>query len=360
MTEMAETTETAEALVAAVAARYLRADHVRCHADGRRVEGLDFDGEARLVPGGWRVEVRTHGAAPWDEYVDWDSRLPEKTAAFRLARLCERAHAHLAERREIADAEQMLRSSLRHGAPTDAERPTWANSSWEENYSRDRTRVTARIQFGPFMLERVLTAHHYAPPVWAWSRIRLTALMGLVATKSPWWTWAARQVAEGTIPAALLAAAFEAGRQYVSQPGDHITGWYEAVTMVWRVEAARQWAERIPASGPGDPGWGDMPDPIEIGGRGDDALLAPAEFDAAAAWAQTAAAFPRLRVYLVDHAPTGTVRAIATTTQERAAELAGTEDVGWEIPSYLPRDEQRRLARALTGAPTIQVLRSCA
>lgn len=353
---MTEMTETAEALVAATAARFLRADHVRCHAAGRRVEGLDFDGEARLAPGGWRVEVRTHGAAPWDEYVDWDSRLPEETAAFRLARLCERAHAHMAERREVADAEQMLRAALRHGAPTDAERPTWADSSWEEDYARDRTRVTARLQFGPFMLERVLTARHDAPPVWAWSRIRLTALMGLIATKSPWWTWAALQVAEGTIPAALLADAFKAGRHYVSQPGDHITGWWEAATMVRRVEAARQWAERIPASGPGDPDCGDMPDPIEIGGHGDNALLAPAEFDVAAAWAQTAAAFPRLRVHLVEHPPTATVRAIATTTLERAAELAGTEDVGWEIPAYLPRAEQKRLAAALTGAPTTQVM----
>lgn len=352
---MTETTEEREAAVAETAAGFLRADHVRCHAAGRRVEGLDFDGEARLDPGGWRVEVRTHGAAPWDEYIDWDSRLPEETAAFRLARLCERAHHHMVERREVADAEQRLRAALRHGAPTDAERPTWADSSWEEEYSRDRTRVTARIQFGPFRLERVMTARHDAPPVWAWSRIRLTALMGLVATNSPWWTWAARQVAEGTIPAAMFAAAFDVGRHYVSQPGDHISGWWEAATMVRRVEAARQWAERLPASGPGDPGWGEMPDPIEVGGRGDDALRAPAEFDAAAAWEQTAAAFPRLRVHLVEHAPTGTVRAIATTTRERAVELAG-EDVGWEIPAYLPRAEQKRLAAALTGAPISCIL----
>ena len=50
------------------------------------------------------------------------------------------------------------------------------------------------------------------------------------------------------------------------------------------------------------------------------------------------------------------MRAIATTTLERAAELAGTEDVGWEIPAYLPRAEQKRLAAALTGAPTTQVM----
>lgn len=355
MTETTKMTEAAEALVAETAARFLRADHVRCHADGRRVEGLDFDGEARLVPGGWRVEVRTHGAAPWDEYVDWDSRLPEETAAFRLARLCERAHAHLAERREVADAEQRLRTSLRHGAPTDAERPTWADSVWEEEYARDRTRVTARIQFGPFMLERVMTARRYAPPVWAWSRIRLTARMGLIPTKSPWWTWAARQVADGTIPAALLATAFEAGQQYVHHPGDHVTGWWEAATMVRRVEAARQWVEGIYVSGPGEPCWADLPDPV-FAGRGDGTIAGPAEFDVAAAWKQTAAAFPRLRVHLVEHPPTGTVRAIATVTDERAAELAGTEDVGWEIPAYLPRAEQKRLAAALTGAPISCIL----
>ena len=339
--------------VAATAARFLCERHVRCAARGRRVEGLDFDGEARLVPGGWRVEARSHGADPWDDYADSRVWLPKETAAYHLARLCERAHRHMAERREVADGEQRLRTALSHGAPTDEERPTWADSSWEEDYARDRTRVTARIQFGPFRLERVMTARHDAPPVWAWSRIRLTAYMGpFVATQSPWWTWAARQVADGTIPAALFAAAFETGRQFVPHPGDHVAGWYEASLMVRRVEAARQWVERIDAGGPGDPSWCDLPDPVAAG-RGDGTISGPAEFDAAAAWAQIKAAFPRLRVYLVEHTPTGTVRAIATTTQERAAELAGKKGVGWEIPSYLPRDEQARLAQALTGAPNV-------
>ena len=40
------------------------------------------------------------------------------------------------------------------------------------------------------------------------------------------------------------------------------------------------------------------------------------------------------------------------TTQERAVELAG-EDVGWNIPAGLPRQEQERLARTLTGAPNV-------
>ena len=122
--------------------------------------------------------------------------------------------------------------------------------------------------------------------------------------------------------------------------------------MVRRVEAARQWMERIDAGGPDDPSWCDLPDPVAAG-RGDGTISGPAEFDAAAAWAQITSAFPRLRVYLVEHTPTGTVRAIATTTQERAAELAGEKGVGWEIPSYLPRDEQARLAQALTGAPNV-------
>lgn len=344
-------TDAEETRVAATAARFLRESHVRCAVRGRRVEGLDFDGEARLDRCGWRVEARSHGADPWDDYADSRVWLPEETAAYHLARLCERAHRHMVERREVADAEQRLRADLSHGAPTDEERPTWADSAWEENYARDRTRVTARIQFGPFRLERVMTARHDAPPVWAWSRIRLHARMGLVATKSPWWTWAARQVADGTIPAALLAAAFEAGQQYVFQPGHHITGWWEAATMVRRVEAARQWVERIDAGGPGDPSWCDLPDPVAAAG-GDGTISGPAEFDVPAAWAQIKAAFPRLRVYLVEHAPTGTVRAIATTTQERAAELAG-EDVGWNIPAGLPRQEQERLARALTGAPNV-------
>lgn len=355
MTETAETTEEREAAVAEAAARFLCESHLRCAARGRRVEGLDFDGEARLDRGGWHVEAATHGVAPWDDYADSRTWLPEETAAYHLARLCERVHRHAAERREVADEEdRLVRSRLGAGAPDG-----WKRAAWEEDCTRDRTRVVARTQCGPFELERVLSARHDAPPVWSWSRIRLTDYMGpFVATESPWWTWAARQVAEGIIPAALFAAAFEERRQFVPHPGQHVDGWYEAVLMVRRVEAAREWAERLPAGGPGDPSWCDMPDPVYVG-RGDggrDAINGPAEFDVAAAWAQTAAAFPRLRVYLVDHAPTGTVRAIATTTRERAAELAGEAGVGWEIPSYLPRDEQGRLARALTGAPTTQVL----
>lgn len=38
-------TDAEETRVAATAARFLRESHVRCAARGRRVEGLDFDGE---------------------------------------------------------------------------------------------------------------------------------------------------------------------------------------------------------------------------------------------------------------------------------------------------------------------------
>ena len=124
-------TDAEETRVAATAARFLRESHVRCAARGRRVEGLDFDGEARLDRCGWRVEARSHGADPWDDYADSRVWLPEETAAYHLARLCERAHRHMTERREVADDEQRLRADLSHGAPTDEERPTWADSSWE-------------------------------------------------------------------------------------------------------------------------------------------------------------------------------------------------------------------------------------